>query len=229
MEDLSKLLKDAKRGLKLYSPLFGEVTFGYVSAGNTIWVTSSNGKTMLMFTRNGKYCLNFHGKDDIDESAECLLFPSKDCRTWEGWKAPVKPKFKVGDEIFRPARNEYFKVKGIEKDNGIVWYVTTRTRIADNDKRMGEVVRINTFYQNEYSIASKSHYDITNFHAGMPVLQRDENDECWNFDYFGRYIDDNRSHPFVLVGRSSRQCIPFEGNEHLLGTTDMCGEEYINW
>ena len=101
MEDLSKLLKDAPRGMKLYSPLFGEVTFGYVSAGNTIWVTSSNGKTMLMFTRNGKYCLNFHSEDDIDESAECLLFPSKDCRAWEGWKPPVEPKFKVGDWIVR--------------------------------------------------------------------------------------------------------------------------------
>ena len=75
----------------------------------------------------------------------------------------------------------------------------------------------------------KPHYDISNFHAGMPVLQRSGNDEHWDYNIFSRYLNNNCSHPFILVGCHSRQCIPFEGNEHLLGTTDPCDEQYINW
>ena len=34
---------------------------------------------------------------------------------------------------------------------------------------------------------------------------------------------------FMGIGDSYSQCIPFEGNEHLLGTTYMPSEEFINW
>lgn len=143
---------------------------------------------------------------------------------------PVEPCFKVGDEIYRPARNEYFKIKGIEKDNDTVWYVTTRTRIADDDKRICEIVRINARYQNDYCIAPKPNYDIKNFHAGMPVLARDSDEKKWLYTIFGMYNKDNKIYPFVVVDmRGYTQCIPFEGNEHLLGTTDMPSEKYINW
>jgi len=72
------------------------------------------------------------------------------------------------------------------------------------------------------------HYDISNFHAGMPVLVRDsdnDNDE-WAYTYFS-HITDNGD--FNTGGWTWKQCIPFDGNEHLLGTTDMCDEMYINW
>ena len=76
----------------------------------------------------------------------------------------------------------------------------------------------------------QSHYDIANFKAGMPVLERSGNDEHWDYNIFSRYLTNNCSHPFILVGCHSRQCIPFnEETKHLLGTTDMPSEEYINW
>lgn len=74
------------------------------------------------------------------------------------------------------------------------------------------------------------HYDIANFKAGMPVLERSGNDEHWDYNIFSRYLTNNCSHPFILVGCHSRQCIPFnEETKHLLGTTDPCDEQYINW
>ena len=139
----------------------------------------------------------------------------------------IEPIFKVGDEIFRPACNEYFKIKGIEKGKGIVWYVTTRTRLLNNDKRMGEVVRINVFYQNEYSIAHKPHYDISNFKPFDKVLVRDYDKDEWFNTFFGFYDEEHKV--FVCDCYNYKQCIPFEGNEYLLGTTNMCPEEYINW
>ena len=76
----------------------------------------------------------------------------------------------------------------------------------------------------------KEHYDISNFHAGMPVLVRETSLSVWQYVPFSHcYIGGDGSTRFNagLVGFT--QCIPFEGNEHLLGTTDMPSEEYINW
>lgn len=74
------------------------------------------------------------------------------------------------------------------------------------------------------------HYDISNFHAGMPVLVRETSLNAWQYVLFSHcYIGGDGSTRFNagLVGFT--QCIPFEGNETLLGTTDMCNERFINW
>lgn len=73
----------------------------------------------------------------------------------------------------------------------------------------------------------KPHYDIANFYAGMPVLVRD-NDKEWRYVPFSHIT--NSSWKFNAVGTIWEQCIPFnDDTKHLLGTTNMCGEEYINW
>lgn len=93
MINIAELLKDAPKGMKLYSPLFGDVKLD--NAGGMIYVTTKYGSSKC-FTETGCYYV-----DNETFSTECLLFPSKDCRTWEGWKAPVEPKFKVGDWVVR--------------------------------------------------------------------------------------------------------------------------------
>lgn len=72
------------------------------------------------------------------------------------------------------------------------------------------------------------HYDISNFHAGMPVLVRVDESDDWRYVQFS-HTRTMPSYRFVAGAGMWNQCIPFEGNEHLLGTTDMCPEEYINW
>lgn len=75
----------------------------------------------------------------------------------------------------------------------------------------------------------KPHYDITNFHAGMPVLVRWYNTGRWRYSLYSFYEEDSIN-PFDTVKGSFTQCIPFnEDTKHLLGTTDMPSEEYINW
>ena len=77
----------------------------------------------------------------------------------------------------------------------------------------------------------KPHYDISNFRAGMPVLVRDGegDDDEWTYALFSHYNSNRNEYKFSASGDVFLQCIPFEGNEHLLGTTDMCDEQYINW
>ena len=74
----------------------------------------------------------------------------------------------------------------------------------------------------------KSHYDIANFYAGMPVLVRDYDNSRWSYVQFSHYVGECGM-KFNACGIPYIQCIPFEGNEHLLGTTDMCDERFINW
>lgn len=75
----------------------------------------------------------------------------------------------------------------------------------------------------------KKHYDISSFHAGMPVLVRDDKQKKWCYALYSHY-DNEDSYQFVTAGDNPFiQCIPFDGNEHLLGTTDMPSDEFINW
>lgn len=76
----------------------------------------------------------------------------------------------------------------------------------------------------------KPHYDISNFKSFDKVLVRDNDRGKWRPSIFSYHIKGRQTcYPFCCIGNSFSQCIPFEGNEHLLGTTDMCDEMYINW
>ena len=110
MINIAELLKDAPKGMKLYSPLFGEVEYCYIGGTDRrIWVCTK--ASMRMFSKDGRYCFTHDG--NTIESTECLLFPSKECHTWKGWKPPIKSKFKVGDWV----TDGIFKVKITNIDN----------------------------------------------------------------------------------------------------------------
>ena len=75
----------------------------------------------------------------------------------------------------------------------------------------------------------KPHYDTDNFYAGMPVLVRDNDNTQWRYVQFSHCVGKDNPIMFNACGNTWEQCIPFEGNETLLGTTDMCNEKFINW
>lgn len=157
MINIAELLEDAPKGMKLYSPLFGEVKFKYINDSDFGVVVEDSEGCYRSFDKYGRYFTAYN-------SAECLLFPSMG-QTWEGWEFPITP---------------------------------------------------------------KPHYDIANLKPFDKVLVRDRNDEPWRIAFYGYYNEE--AHYSHFVGTCwSKQCIPFEGNEHLLGTTEPCGEEFINW
>ena len=94
MINIAKLLKDAPRGMKLYSPLLGEVEFAEVMDTDYAPIRVMCGIIGERFDKYGRY------KGNEYPDAECLLFPSKEVRTWEGWKLPVEHKFEVGDWLY---------------------------------------------------------------------------------------------------------------------------------
>lgn len=54
------------------------------------------------------------------------------------------------------------------------------------------------------------------------VLVRNNTDEDWTLSLFSHYSEKDKGYPFVCINGFyyNRYCIPYEGNEYLLGTTD---------
>lgn len=74
----------------------------------------------------------------------------------------------------------------------------------------------------------KEHYGIENLKPFQKVLVRDFNNDKWRCAWFSDY-DKTLHYPFITTGSDYRQCIPFKGNERLLGTTEEPDECYINY
>lgn len=83
--NLVEILKDCPKGTKLYSPIWGDVEFNSVSMDILRPINVEiDGGIIACIANDGKLEPNFDG--------ECMLFPSKEVRTWDNFK-PKQPKF----------------------------------------------------------------------------------------------------------------------------------------
>lgn len=143
------------------------------------------------------------------------------------WNAETKtleklivPKFKVGDRIknsdnFRSSivveiKDDYFIIKTLDGLHNS--YLTDKLPFSK---------------QHEWILVPNK-FDITTFKPFDKVLVRGDVGQRWTIDFFG-FMDNKKGHLFVCVGHYVAQCIPYEGNEHLLGTSDECDDYYKNW
>lgn len=74
--NIAEALKYAPKGLKLYSPLLGDVRLEKVSDHDDTILVTTKYKSERVFFEDGKYDLN----------GECLLFPSINHRCWNHWQ-----------------------------------------------------------------------------------------------------------------------------------------------
>ena len=51
------------------------------------------------------------------------------------------------------------------------------------------------------------------------ILVRDNSQQMWKIDFFEQYSKDE-NYPYCGLIYSHKYCVPYEGNEHLLGTCD---------
>lgn len=57
--------------------------------------------------------------------------------------------------------------------------------------------------------------------TGDPVLMRDDVASTWRYSVFShRHRREDIPYPYYSAGTISKFCIPYKGNEHLVGTTD---------
>lgn len=60
------------------------------------------------------------------------------------------------------------------------------------------------------------------------VLMREDDNDCWRPAWYG-YKNDINKRFYAISAGSFRQCIPYAGNEHLLGTTEDCDSYFKTW
>jgi len=168
-----------------------------------LWTIEDAKDGDILATDNGWTCI-FQAFDGCGFSSYCFM----DSQRWfcESGSEVHTPDSRINGKI-HPATKEQRDLLFAEmKEAGYKW---------DADKK--ELRKI------------QPHYGISNFHAGMPVLVRDENGGQWIYTTYSHY-DSSREYKFMTSAcESFVQCIPFEGNEHLIGTIDKCDKQYINW
>ena len=130
----------------------------------------------------------------------------------------IEPNFKVGDTI---------------QDNG---YEVEITKVNVEDE-LYEYKSINTkiigsiaFNKQDYWELVSNKFDVTTLKPfKSEVLVRDNVEELWFPCFFGGLSDIN-DYPYRTVGGEIwKCCIPYEGNEHLLGKKEDCDNYYKNW
>lgn len=94
--DLTKILKDCPEGTKLYTPIWGEVTFIKVSENvcNLYPIIIYNECDHVGLTKDGRYLIN-------KQDSECILFPSKDMRDWSKFTVPWYKKEKFDPKTLK--------------------------------------------------------------------------------------------------------------------------------
>lgn len=123
----------------------------------------------------------------------------------------IIPKFKIGDRIRSVISLSYYTIIGIEDDQYVI----------QPDEPEKFPYHIDFDLEINYELVPK--FDIN---ALKPfesrVLVRDKNTDEWRGHFFSHY-DSNSDRPYVCIGvegiNEYKQCIPYEGNEHLLGSS----------
>lgn len=130
-----------------------------------------------------------------------------------------KPKFKVGDRIRYVGDDFPIKIIDIKDNQYHIECFCDKHNVYKNG-----IIPVSK--QDNYLLITK--FDISTLKPFDKVLVRDDNDYEWVNAFFGFYdTDTTEKYPFVASGCRWAQCIPYLGNEHLLGTTNDC-DEYFN-
>ena len=127
----------------------------------------------------------------------------------------VKPKFKVGDRIRSIISNSGYIYNVIEVKESL--YVVSKNNEYDN--------KLIDFKIQDYWELIPNKFDITTLKPFDRVLMRSSNTREWVATFYSHYSNNK----FYGCGMCCDQCIPYEGNEHLRGTTNDCDEYYKIW
>ena len=232
MEDkinIAEILRDMPKGTKLYSPIFGDTVLECVDSDDKypIIVTLPNGSSEN-FSPHGIYFAEF-------EDAEPALYPSSKMRCWSKF-------FKRGDVLFDDDMETTVIFEGWT-DNDCTEFNTTINRYKISDAwNKGDICLTPLFTKATYEERAKFIAEAEKHYGGKynpetlqvepvkvvepkcpfkpfdKVLVRDSEDSVWKAGYFSNYDEDDESLPYICVGSLYKLCIPYEGNEHLLGT-----------
>lgn len=217
--NIVEILKDKPANTKLYSPLFSEVFFSHVSGG---YIAVEHHGGISLFLSSGRFY-------DYDGS-EPLLFPSKEMRDWNkfAWqKGDILVNENNAHIIFEKFTDDTYTtfIGRHYLNKNYKNYVPGRYTCVTQHFHIEESNAAQIYIYNiEEKIGGK--LDLKTLEIEKPkcefktfdkVLGRNGKDDVWKADLFSHYKEESQ-YPFRCIGFSRKYCIPYEGNEHLLGT-----------
>ena len=225
--NIAEILSDMPEGTKLYSPLFGKCEYiAVVGDKRPINIRTSN-TTDMQYEALTEYGCYFSDFEDTDT----VLFPSDKMRDWSKF-------FKHGNIVYNP-HSQMYAVFECWANDDYTEFNTTINHYKDNTFGKEEVCDTECFVkandeQKALFIAAAEKYYGGKYNP--ETLQVEPKTKCsfkpfdkvlvrcgngiWGATFFSRR--DNKS-AWAYVGvdcNSWEQCIPYEGNEHLLGTNN---------
>ena len=230
--NLLEILKNAPKGTKLYSSIFGDVIF--VRIKNSKIMVSYNG-IVALFYNNGNYHID----------GECVLFPSRENRDWNNICL-----FKDGDIlisssgnpfIFKEVKNNICSIYcGIDIEGNFYkshnnWTLIIGVRKA-TEKEIDlffERLEKEGFKWNSNTLTLEkleNKFDITTFKPFDKVLVRDNDFNTWKCELYSHYRTNRYNLKYACTSDSYNQCIPYnDETKHLVGTDKDCPEYYKTW
>ena len=225
MANLVNILKHCPEGTKLYSPIYGEVVLDSVQSKSIYTLAkTNNGSTLVVeFTPLGRLHYEF-------SNSECVLFPSKDQRDWNKFRIPTKK----GDVIMFNGQVPCLVTGDYSQD--IKNWVCG---LLEDDDFCTNIIHPSEWNARFYTFATKEVKDKLfkamdkagytwdgetlkkkkpQFKPFDKVLVRDSESEEWECTFYSHFDSKGRYH-YITTSGMYAMCIPFEGNEHLVGTT----------
>ena len=231
-----KVLEKVPSGTKLYSTAFGNLKFESIieAWGNTRIELIEDNRDRRTYLPDGRY----------RKGGEVTLYPSREMRDWDkfAWKKGdvLVNKDRDAHIIFEKFTDDtyttfigrhYYMNDGKNKDAARVCcnvstecYTLETEDVAQSyinglEKRLGGKLNHNTL-----EIEKPKFKDVNDIpeHKLKPfekVLVRDQKTDKWMVDLYGskRKVD---HYNYICVGGYYVYCIPYEGNEHLLDTSE---------
>lgn len=131
----------------------------------------------------------------------------------------ITPKFKVGNIVVSKINQYKYTIADIKKDGYIIYYGGDKLEYYGSDKLEYHVPFCN---ENDFNLVSDN-FDIDTLKPFDKVLARCSTSDKWRIQFFEKY-DRTSIYPFICMGYNKyKQCVPYEGNEHLLDTNNNCG------
>lgn len=240
--NIADILRDCPAGTIFYSRIAGKVEFQQIDEHPGInhpiilkpvcQNTSPGDRKLFSLTPTGRF-------DVVFPNGECVLFPSLEMQDWTKF-------FRRGDVVVSEKLGVTAVFEGWDSED----YTAFRTTVEydkENDiwgtKFYGLFLTLSFRKATDgecaqFIAAAEAHYggrfnsETLVFNIPKPklspkptfkpydrVLVRDNDNQCWNPEFFA-FLKLGSPLPYQCFGSPFKQCIPYEGNEHLLGTTN---------
>lgn len=221
--NVAEILKDKPVNTKLYSPLYGDVYFSHIGVRNDINVLHHS--TINEFLYDGRYAAY--------KESEILLFPSKEMRDWRKF-------WKKGDVLVNKDNNSHIIFDKFNDDTyttfiGKLYYETTKH--GYNYTHTCSLVKTQDFDTEKSDIAQTYTNTIEKILGGklnMETLEVEKtppefkpldyvlckSTACYDMKAYNlfQYAYKNKEGAHIMVGGAAfMECIPYIGNEELLG------------